>query len=72
MKQISDLPAATLAAVIEALEQKIPPAEVRQVSDLFGQDAMLRLAFNAGRRSVVQDFHNAINRQQDEVVGGRA
>lgn len=68
--QLVNVELAVLMRMREALNELIPPVEIKRVEDLAeGRDAIL---WNAGRRSVVDDIDRAITViKQKEPANGR-
>jgi hypothetical protein len=57
---LRDVPLPVLKAVEEALALSCPPAVVQTALSLADEEARLRLMYDAGRNSVLQDIQNAI------------
>lgn len=62
-KMLSDLDVKTLELVRDHLEPMCPPATVKHSSDLSTDATRHCLLWTAARRSVIDDFNNAIARQ---------
>lgn len=65
--RLSDIPPHVLAALLEVLETKYPPAE--QLSDCLDEKDAQKLLFRAGQRSVVRDIQIIIAQQKEHRNG---
>ena len=69
--QLIDLDISVLQAVLNVIEKTVPAVEVVDAAD-FSSAGKEQLMFNAGRRSIVRDFQNAINAKKlKESTNGR-
>lgn len=64
MKTFADIDVNVLRAFAEVLKPKCPEAVIHTPDDLAGDDARIKLAFKAGRASVLTDIEAAIRMKQ--------